>query len=466
MASIDNLYFITMDEAPLTHLQQVEAACRAGIRLIQLRMKLADDATFRETARAAKEVCDEWGVRLIINDRVEVAREVGAYGVHLGKQDMSVAEARLILGEDFVIGGTANTIEDIRLHYGQGADYIGLGPYRWTSTKKNLSPILELAGYQRIVEQMRSERINIPVTAIGGIGEADIRGLWQAGLRSIAFSGALVHSKDWSDTVGRLAAEMQEELVIAGRHFRSRLFTGTGKFGSSAVMEQALLASGSELVTVALKRVDVRKNEEDDILSHLNHRHIHLLPNTSGVRTAKEAVFAAELAREALGTNWLKLEIHPDPRWLMPDPVETLLAAEELVKKGFVVLPYIHADPVLCRRLEEVGVAAVMPLGSPIGSNKGLRTSDFLEIIIAQSKVPVVVDAGIGAPSDAARAMEMGADAVLVNTAIAASAQPVQMARAFRLAVDSGRMAYEARLAQTSVTAVASSPLTAFLDQL
>ncbi|HVV06827.1 MAG TPA: thiamine phosphate synthase [Puia sp.] len=466
MASIDNLYFITMDEAPLTHLQQVEAACRAGIRLIQLRMKLADDATFRETARAAKEVCDEWGVRLIINDRVEVAREVGAYGVHLGKQDMSVAEARLILGEDFVIGGTANTIEDIRLHYGQGADYIGLGPYRWTSTKKNLSPILGLAGYQRIVEQMRSERINIPVTAIGGIGEADIRGLWQAGLRSIAFSGALVHSKDWSDTVGRLAAEMQEELVIAGRHFRSRLFTGTGKFGSSAVMEQALLASGSELVTVALKRVDVRKNEEDDILSHLNHRHIHLLPNTSGVRTAKEAVFAAELAREALGTNWLKLEIHPDPRWLMPDPVETLLAAEELVKKGFVVLPYIHADPVLCRRLEEVGVAAVMPLGSPIGSNKGLRTSDFLEIIIAQSKVPVVVDAGIGAPSDAARAMEMGADAVLVNTAIAASAQPVQMARAFRLAVDSGRMAYEARLAQTSVTAVASSPLTAFLDQL
>lgn len=466
MASIDNLYFITMDEAPLTHLQQVEAACRAGIRLIQLRMKLADDATFRETARAAKEVCDEWGVRLIINDRVEVAREVGAYGVHLGKQDMSVAEARLILGEDFVIGGTANTIEDIRLHYGQGADYIGLGPYRWTSTKKNLSPILGLAGYQRIVEQMRSERINIPVTAIGGIGEADIRGLWQAGLRSIAFSGALVHSKDWSDTVGRLAAEMQEELVIAGRHFRSRLFAGTGKFGSSAVMEQALLASGSELVTVALKRVDVRKNEGDDILSHLNHRHIHLLPNTSGVRTAKEAVFAAELAREALGTNWLKLEIHPDPRWLMPDPVETLLAAEELVKKGFVVLPYIHADPVLCRRLEEVGVAAVMPLGSPIGSNKGLRTSDFLEIIIAQSKVPVVVDAGIGAPSDAARAMEMGADAVLVNTAIAASAQPVQMARAFRLAVDSGRMAYEARLAQTSVTAVASSPLTAFLDQL
>jgi thiazole synthase len=198
----------------------------------------------------------------------------------------------------------------------------------------------------------------------------------------------------------------------------------------------------------------------------LRHPHIHLLPNTSGVRNAKEAIFAAELAREALGTNWLKLEVHPDPRWLLPDPVETLLAAEELVKRGFVVLPYIHADPVLCKRLEAVGVAAVMPLGSPIGSNKGLRTADFLEIIIQQSRVPVIVDAGIGAPSDAAKALEMGADAVLVNTAIAASADPVRMARAFRLAVESGRMAFEARLAAPSTAghAVASSPLTAFLD--
>ena len=260
-------------------------------------------------------------------------------------------------------------------------------------------------------------------------------------------------------------------LTIADKTFHSRLFTGTGKFGNKQVMESAILASGSELVTVALKRVEVRKaaadtdrGNADDLLLHLRHPHIHLLPNTSGVRTAKEAVFAAELAREALGTNWLKLEIHPDPRWLMPDPVETLLAAEELVKKGFVVLPYIHADPVLCRRLEDVGVAAVMPLGSPIGSNKGLRTLDFLEIIIAQSRVPVVVDAGIGAPSDAAKALEMGADAVLVNTAIAASADPVQMGQAFNMAVEAGRMAFEARLALPAVTAAASSPLTAFLD--
>jgi thiazole synthase len=196
----------------------------------------------------------------------------------------------------------------------------------------------------------------------------------------------------------------------------------------------------------------------------LRHPQLKLLPNTSGVRNAREAIFAAELAREALETNWLKLEIHPDPRWLLPDPVETLAAAEELVKRGFVVLPYVHADPVLCKRLEEVGVAAVMPLGSPIGSNKGLKTLDFLEIIIAQSRVPVVVDAGIGAPSDAARAMEIGADAVLVNTAIAASGDPVEMARAFRLAVECGRMAYEAGLAEGSAHAVASSPLTAFLD--
>ena len=253
-------------------------------------------------------------------------------------------------------------------------------------------------------------------------------------------------------------------LRIADRTFHSRLFTGTGKFGSVELMADALRASGSELVTVALKRVDVR-NPQDELLRHLRQPGLHLLPNTSGVRTAREAVFAAQLAREALETNWLKLEIHPDPKYLLPDPVETLKAAEELVKLGFVVLPYIHADPVLCKRLEEVGVAAVMPLGAPIGSNQGLLTREFLEIIIGQSRVPVVVDAGIGAPSHAAAALEMGADAVLVNTAIAVSGQPVQMAHAFRLAVDAGRLAYEARLAPPiTAHAEASSPLTAFLD--
>lgn len=258
-------------------------------------------------------------------------------------------------------------------------------------------------------------------------------------------------------------------LTIADKTFESRLFTGTGKFGSLRTMEEALLASGSELVTVALRRVELGRADSDTgLLTYLRHPGLHLLPNTSGVRNAREAIFAAELAREALGTNWVKLEVHPDPRWLLPDPVETLAAAEELVKRGFVVLPYIHADPVLCKRLEEVGVAAVMPLGSPIGSNKGLKTADFLEIIIAQSRVPVVVDAGIGAPSDAAWAMEMGADAVLVNTAIAVSGDPVRMARAFRLAVESGRMAFEARppMAGDGVmaSAIGTSPLTAFLD--
>ncbi|WP_053405097.1 thiazole synthase [Persicobacter sp. CCB-QB2] len=254
-------------------------------------------------------------------------------------------------------------------------------------------------------------------------------------------------------------------LIIADKTFQSRLFTGTGKFASSKEMEDALLASGSELVTMALKRVNVN-DQQDDILSHLNHDHINLLPNTSGVRTAKEAVFAAELAREALGTNWLKLEIHPDPKYLLPDPIETLKAAEELVKKGFIVLPYCHADPVLCKRLEEVGTAAVMPLAAPIGSNKGLKALDFLEIIIEQANVPVVVDAGIGAPSHAAAAMELGADAVLVNTAIAVAGDPVVMGKAFKLAVESGRMAYEARLAKPLQVAEASSPLTSFLDEL
>lgn len=252
-------------------------------------------------------------------------------------------------------------------------------------------------------------------------------------------------------------------LKIADKTFHSRLFTGTGKFSSSNIMEAALLASGSELVTVALKRVDLNQPAEN-LLKHLQHPQLNLLPNTSGVRNAKEAVFAAQMAREALETNWIKLEIHPDPKYLMPDPIETLKATEELAKLGFIVLPYIHADPVLCKRLEEVGTAAVMPLGAPIGSNKGLKTIDFLEIIISQSQVPVVIDAGIGSPSDAAKAMEIGADAVLVNTAIAVSGNPVLMAEAFKIAVEAGRMAYLAKLGQVNSQAAASSPLTAFLE--
>lgn len=256
-----------------------------------------------------------------------------------------------------------------------------------------------------------------------------------------------------------------DQLKIADKVFSSRLFLGTGKFGSPQLMGNAVKASGSELVTVALKRIDA-DTETDALLEELRLPGVHLLPNTSGARNAKEAVFAAELAREALETNWLKLEIHPDPRYLLPDALETLKATEALARLGFVVLPYIHADPVLCKQLEEAGTAAVMPLGAPIGTNKGLRTLDFLEIIIEQSKVPVIVDAGIGAPSHAAQAMELGADAVLVNTAIAISGDPVQMAAAFKLAVTAGRTAYEAGLGGVRNHAAASSPLTAFLDNI
>ena len=257
-----------------------------------------------------------------------------------------------------------------------------------------------------------------------------------------------------------------KKLIIAGREFSSRLFLGTGKFSSNEAMEQAILASGTEMVTVAMKRIDM-DNKEDDMLKHIIHPHIQLLPNTSGVRNAEEAVFAAQLAREAFGTNWLKLEVHPDPRYLLPDPIETLKATEQLVKLGFTVLPYCQADPVLCKRLEEVGAAAVMPLGAPIGTNRGLQTREFLRIIIEQANVPVVVDAGIGAPSHAAEAMEMGASAVLVNTAIAVAGNPVDMACAFKAAVEAGVMAREAGLGSVSadLTADASSPLTAFLDQ-
>lgn len=256
-----------------------------------------------------------------------------------------------------------------------------------------------------------------------------------------------------------------EKLVIAGREFGSRLFLGTGKFSSNEVMAESIGASGTEMVTMAMKRIDLA-DKGDDMLAHIVRPGIQLLPNTSGTRNADEAVFAAKMAREAFGTNWLKLEIHPDPRYLLPDPVETLRATELLVKEGFVVLPYCQADPVLCKRLAEAGAATVMPLAAPIGTNMGLRTRDFLGIIIEEASVPVVIDAGIGAPSDAAAAMEMGADAVLVNTAISVAGDPVAMAKAFKKAVEAGREAYEAGLGRQSadMKADASSPLTAFLN--
>ena len=254
------------------------------------------------------------------------------------------------------------------------------------------------------------------------------------------------------------------DLIIAGRAFKSRLFLGTGKFRSNAEMQAAIAASGTEMVTVAMKRIELG-DSNDDMLAHVVRPEIQLLPNTSGVRDAEEAVFAAQMSREAFGTPWLKLEIHPDPRYLLPDSTETLRATEMLAKEGFIVLPYCQADPTLCKRLEEAGAAAVMPLGSPIGSNLGLRTRDFLRIIIEQSSVPVIVDAGIGAPSHAAEAMEMGASACLVNTAIAVAGNPSAMATAFRKAVEAGREAYEAGLGTASLNfeAEASSPLTAFL---
>lgn len=255
-----------------------------------------------------------------------------------------------------------------------------------------------------------------------------------------------------------------DTLKIGDREFSSRLFVGTGKFSSNELMEQAIIASGSEMITVAMKRINMEQDANDDMLKHINRESVQFLPNTSGVRNAEEAVFAAKLSRECFGTNFIKLEIHPNPKYLLPDPIETLKATEELAKLGFVVLPYIQADPVLCKRLEDVGTAAVMPLGAPIGTNKGLKTKDLIEIIIAESRVPVVVDAGLGAPSHAAEAMEMGADAVLVNTAIAMSKHPVEMARAFKLAVEAGRTAFLAGLGTQSNYANASSPLTAFLD--
>ena len=260
--------------------------------------------------------------------------------------------------------------------------------------------------------------------------------------------------------------QTNQPLVIAGRTFHSRLILGTGKFASPELMRSALEASSAELVTVALRRADLsgRRDPFANILEFIDPEKYLLLPNTSGAMNAAEAIRLARLAVAAGLPKWVKLEIHPDPRYLLPDPVETFQAAEKLVNEGFTVLPYINADPVLAKRLQDVGVATVMPLGSPIGSNRGIQTRDQIHIIIEQATVPVVVDAGLGAPSHAAEAMEMGADAVLVNTAIAVANDPERMAIAFKMAVEAGRAARESGLGAANETAIATSPLMAFLE--
>lgn len=255
-----------------------------------------------------------------------------------------------------------------------------------------------------------------------------------------------------------------DKLLLAGQEFDSRLIIGTGKYASAQALTDACKASGAQIATMAIKRVDT-KGGTDDIIPPLRKLGVTLMPNTSGARTAKEAIFAAQLSREALGTDWIKVEVHPDQKYLLPDPIETYNACAELVKQGFKVFAYCSADPCLCKSLAEAGVSAVMPLGAPIGSARGLETLPFLKIIIRESSVPVIVDAGIGAPSEAAKSLELGADAVMVNTAIAAANDPVMMASAFRLACEAGRMGYEAGLAGLSSTARATSPMEKFLAE-
>ncbi len=260
---------------------------------------------------------------------------------------------------------------------------------------------------------------------------------------------------------------MNASLKIGDRTFTSRLLLGTGKFPSNQAMADALEASGTQIVTVALRRADLSGKDDPyaDILKFIDPKKYLLLPNTSGAMNATEAVRLARLAASAGLPKWVKLEIHPDPRYLLPDPIETFLATEILVKEGFTVLPYINADPVLAKRLQDVGAATVMPLGAPIGSNRGIETRAQIEIIIEQATVPVIVDAGLGAPSHAAAALELGADAVLINTAIAIASDPVRMAIAFKTAVEAGRAAYEIGLPRIHHEASATSPLTGFLDK-
>ena len=251
---------------------------------------------------------------------------------------------------------------------------------------------------------------------------------------------------------------MSDPLIIGGKEFKSRLMVGTGRHRSMEEMVSSIEASGAEIITVAIRRLDLDNPNEKNILDYFDWSKYTILPNTAGCKTAEEAIFTAHLAREVTGSNWLKLEVIPNPAHLLPDPIGTFEAAKQLVEEGFVVLPYIHADPVLAERLEEIGCATVMPLGSPIGSGQGILTIEEVRIIIANAKVPVVVDAGLAVPSDASAAMEAGAGAVLVNTAIAQAQDPALMGEAFKLGVEAGRMAYEAGRINRKQVAAASSP--------
>jgi len=266
------------------------------------------------------------------------------------------------------------------------------------------------------------------------------------------------------EAVERMMKDEIRNLKLGDVEFTSRLILGTGKFSDTETMVNAIEASGTELVTVALRRFN-REKPDDDLCAPLaTLENVRLMPNTSGAMNAKEAVRAAQLGRELSGSPFVKVEIHPNPHHLMPDPIETYLAAKELAADGFIVLPYIPADPVLAKKLEDAGCAAVMPLGAAIGSGGGLSTAEMIKLIIRDSNIPVIIDAGLRAPSEAARAMEMGCDAVLVNSAVAAAANPTAMARAFALGVETGFAARQAGLMPKSDMAVASSPLTSFLS--
>ena len=263
----------------------------------------------------------------------------------------------------------------------------------------------------------------------------------------------------YQDRAGVRSGAMADDLVIADKTFKSRLIVGTGRHRTMEEMVDAIEASGTEMVTVAIRRLDLDNPAEKTILDYIDWTKYNILPNTAGCKTVEEALFVARLGRQVSQTNWVKLEVIPDPRYLLPDPIGTLEAAQLLVKEGFIVLPYIHADPVLAKRLEEAGCATVMPLGSAIGSGQGIHTAEEIRIIVEQARVPVVVDAGLGVPSDASQALEMGADAVLVNTAIAQAQDPTLMAQAFRKGVEAGREAYVAGRIPRRAAAAASSPV-------
>jgi len=451
-------------------------AIAGGIDILQMREKDMERGELVDLGKSFASLCREKGVTFIVNDDPLLAKEVDADGVHVGQEDLErcpLNRIRDIIGRDKIIGVSTHSMEQFEKANGTDADYISFGPIFPTKTKN----------YHIGTGQIRNvlEIAKVPVVFIGGININNLDIILKDGARNVGLIRDIMQANDveaktkafknklksrpfltYAVRTGCQGGDdMKDVLEIGGQKIANRLFVGTGKYSSYSVMKQVLESANVDVATVALRRVDVDSPSEN-ILEYLPKR-CHLMVNTSGARDADEAVRIARLARAGGANNWIKIEVINDNKYLLPDNLETLKATEILVKEGFVVFPYMSPDLSMAKRLAQAGAAAVMPLGSPIGTNRGMKTRELVRIMVEEVPAPIIVDAGLGKPSDACECMEMGCAAVLVNTAIAIAEDPVNMARAFSDAVKAGRLAYLSGLPSQNKYAGASSPLTGFL---